>query len=102
MDELHVANDEVARVVPHLIKTIEAPGMVIVEVMADALHTYWVEEYRKAGFTSRLSSWGDEFMLPWEELSERSKDFDRRGILAAVRAMYSAGYRLDQPQEVIT
>lgn len=72
----------------------------IVETMAAALHTYWVEEYRKAGFTSRLSSWGDEFMLPWEELSERSKDFDRRGILAAVRAMYAARYRLDQPQEV--
>ncbi len=56
-----------------------------IEAMAAALHAYWVEEYRKAGFTSRLSSWGDEFMLPWAELSDRCKDFDRRGILAAIQ-----------------
>jgi len=38
------------------------------------------------GTTTRKAAWGEEFMVPWEDLSERGREFDRvimRAILAA-------------------
>ncbi len=59
----------------------------IVELMAEGLHSFWLDQYCKAGFNSRLSLTGEEFMLPWDQLSEASKEFDRQGIRAALSAI---------------
>lgn len=58
----------------------------LVEAMAKSAHDSWWETYKKLGYTSRLAPWGEEFMVPFEELSEQGKEFDRvimRAILAA-------------------
>lgn len=56
----------------------------IVEAMAKSAHDAWHRAYVDLGYVSRLAAWGEEFMVPYEELSERGKEFDRvimRGIL---------------------
>ena len=56
----------------------------LVEVMAEGAHDAWMETYRSWGFTSRKAEWGEEFMVPFAQLSDRGKDLDRtimRGIL---------------------
>jgi hydroxylamine reductase (hybrid-cluster protein) len=58
----------------------------IVEAMAESAHNCWWAAYKQLGYTSRLAAWGEEFMVPYEELSEQGKEFDRvimRAILAA-------------------
>jgi len=58
----------------------------IVEAMAESAHNCWWEAYKQLGYTSRLAAWGEEFMVPYEQLSEQGKEFDRvimRAILAA-------------------
>lgn len=56
----------------------------IVEIMAEHAHNAWLAAYVRLGYTSRKAEWGEEFMVPYEHLSERGKEFDRvimRGIM---------------------
>lgn len=58
----------------------------LVEAMAESAHEAWREAQREQGVISRKAVWGEEFMVPFAELSERGKEFDRvimRGILKA-------------------
>jgi len=58
----------------------------LVESMAESAHNCWWAAYKQLGYTSRLAAWGEEFMVPYEQLSEQGKEFDRvimRAILAA-------------------
>lgn len=57
-----------------------------VEVMARALHSYRVGEWKRVGVTSRTAPSGEEYMLPWYELGEAAREFDRQGIRAALKA----------------
>jgi hypothetical protein len=49
----------------------------IVNGMAEAAHNAWWETYKSLGYTSRKAAWGEEFMVPFDQLSERGKEFDR-------------------------
>lgn len=60
----------------------------IIELMAEGAHEAWMEGYLAEGITSRLAVWGEEFMVPFDQLSERGKELDRRimrGILPRLR-----------------
>lgn len=58
----------------------------LVEAMAESAHDAWMATYISWGLTSRKAEWGEEFMVPFSELTERGKELDRsimRGILDA-------------------
>lgn len=58
----------------------------IVEIMARPAHEAWMKAQTLEGVNSRKAEWGEEFMVPWEQLSERGREFDRvimRAILEA-------------------
>lgn len=65
-------------------------GKWIVERMAESAHNSWWETYKSLGYKSRKAAWGEEFMVPFDELSDQGKEFDRmimRAILAAFDQM---------------
>jgi hypothetical protein len=49
----------------------------LVEAMAESAHEAWLSSYVKLGYKSRKAEWGEEFMVPFDKLSERGKEFDR-------------------------
>lgn len=62
----------------------------IVEAMAESAHNAWWTAYLDMGITSRKAEWGEEFMVPYDELTERGKDLDRvimRAILEKFTVM---------------
>jgi hypothetical protein len=60
-----------------------------IEAMAHSAHQAWLEAYEQLGYVSRLSEWGEEFMVPYGELSEQGKEFDRIIMRAILRVMKS-------------
>ena len=57
-----------------------------IEDVAARVHAAWLEDKRAQGVTSRKSESGEELMVPYEQLSEAGKEFDR----VTVRAVYEA------------
>lgn len=58
----------------------------IIELMAEPAHNAWMQWYAVRGYTSRRAEWGEEFMVPFDLLSEDGKELDRvimRSILFA-------------------
>jgi hypothetical protein len=58
----------------------------IVNAMAESAHEAWMSWYADRGITSRKAAWGEEFLVPFDELSEDGKELDRiimRAILGA-------------------
>ena len=64
----------------------------LVERLAAAAHDGWMASKRDQGLTSRLAEWGEEFMVPYGQLSERAKDIDRSAVRAVLEAIDRAGY----------
>lgn len=64
----------------------------VVEKLAEAAHDAWWQQYVMEGYRSRKAAWGEEFMVPFEELSERGKDFDRLIMRAILKALDEQGY----------
>ncbi len=59
----------------------------VVESMAESAHDAWLQACVGMGYMSRKAEWGEEFMVPFDKLSERGKEFDRvimRAILVAL------------------
>lgn len=57
-----------------------------IEIVANLVHEAWVKSKLAQGFTSRKSETGEELMVPYNQLTEASKELDR----AMVRAVYVA------------
>jgi hypothetical protein len=57
-----------------------------IEVVSAKVHEAWMKTKKAQGIESRKSELGEEMMVPYEELSEDSKDLDR----GTVRAVYAA------------
>jgi hypothetical protein len=66
----------------------------LIEVTAKAAHEGWTEGKRTQGITSRKAEWGEEFMVPYAELSERAKDIDRAAVKSVLDAIERAGLRI--------
>lgn len=62
--------------------------------MAESAHNAWWETYKRLGYTSRKAAWGEEFMVPFEQLSERGKEFDRMIMRAILRRFDTEGYEV--------
>jgi hypothetical protein len=62
---------------------------ILIEEMAESAHNAWWETYKQLGYISRLAAWGEEFMVPYSDLSERGKDFDRM-IMKAILLKFDA------------
>jgi len=67
----------------------------IVEQMAESAHNAWWQTYIDLGYTSRKAAWGEEFMVPFEQLSERGKEFDRMIMRAILNRLDAEGYRVE-------
>ena len=57
-----------------------------IEVVSAEVHAAWMESKRAQGVYSRKSEDGEEMMVPYEQLTEKSKELDR----GTVRAVYAA------------
>ncbi len=64
----------------------------LVEAMAKSAHDCWYQEYLKLGYKSRKAEWGEEFMVPYEDLSNQGKEFDRVIMRAILAAFETNGY----------
>jgi hypothetical protein len=71
----------------------------IVETMAESAHNAWWQTYVGLGYTSRLAAWGEEFMVPYTELSERGKEFDRIIMRAILKALDNQGYDVTKKEK---
>ena len=59
----------------------------LVNAMAEAAHKAWMEAVATQGYTSRRSPWGEECMVPFDQLSERAQEFDRVIVRAILRVL---------------
>ena len=57
-----------------------------IEVVSARVHESWMESKRKNGVSSRKSEDGEELMVPYDQLTEKSKALDR----SSVQAVYAA------------
>ena len=57
-----------------------------IELVSGKVHEAWMKSKRADGITSRKSETGEELMVPYDQLSEASKDLDRN----TVKALYAA------------
>lgn len=64
----------------------------LIEALSEAAHAGWMEGKRAQGVGSRISEWGEEFMVPYSEMSERAKDIDRAAVRSVVDAIRALGY----------
>jgi hypothetical protein len=65
--------------------------------MAESAHNSWWNTYLDLGYTTRKAAWGEEFMVPFEELSEDGKEFDRIIMRAILNAFDDKGITLQFP-----
>jgi hypothetical protein len=57
-----------------------------IEKVSAKVHQAWMEGKKAKGIISRKSEKGEELMVPYEDLTEESKELDR----ASVQAVYAA------------
>jgi hypothetical protein len=67
----------------------------LVELLAEKAHDGWVAGNRAAGVTSRHAEWGEEFMVPYADLSERAKDIDRTAVGFVLDGLSELGVPVD-------
>lgn len=71
----------------------------IVEAMAEAAHEAWLNACAEQGIISRQAAWGEEFIVPWADLSERGREFDRVIMRGILKAFDTNGYDVRQRAE---
>ena len=61
-----------------------------IELVSAKVHEAWMKSKRADGITSRKSETGEELMVPYDQLSEASKDLDRNTVKAVYAAIEEA------------
>jgi hypothetical protein len=61
-----------------------------IEIVANLVHEAWIKSKLAQGFTSRKSEAGEELMVPYNQLTEASKELDRAMVQAVYVAIQSA------------
>ena len=69
----------------------------LVDTMAESAHNAWWQTYIRLGYKSRKAAWGEEFMVPYSELSARGKDFDRMIMRAILEKFADVGVTVGVP-----
>jgi hypothetical protein len=59
----------------------------IVEEVAREMHGDWLRDKKRLKVASHLSPWGEELLVPWERLSERAKDQNRRMVRRTIKTL---------------
>lgn len=74
----------------------------LIEAMASYAHQAWLEAQLEQGTSSRVAAWGEEFMVPFGQLSERGQEFDRVIMRAILAAISDTGHVVieDQPDHI--
>jgi hypothetical protein len=57
-----------------------------IERVSELVHADWVNKKLSGGVKSRMSTWGEELVQPYTELSDKAKQLDRD----TVRVVYEA------------
>jgi hypothetical protein len=57
-----------------------------IELVSAKVHEAWMESKKANGVTTRKSEDGEELMVPYDQLTEKSKNLDR----SSVKAVYAA------------
>lgn len=60
-----------------------------IELVSSAVHDAWIKSKLANGITSRKSEDDEELMVPYEQLTEKSKDLDRNTVKAVYKAIES-------------
>lgn len=60
-----------------------------IEVVSAKVHEAWIASKIANGVTTRKSEDGEELMVPYEELTEKSKALDRNTVKAVYDAIES-------------
>lgn len=76
------------------VKTIVEFYLPDIEEVSALVHDAWMERKRNQGIFSRKSENGEEFMVPYKELSDEAKELDR----ATVRAVYEAMAQINEDE----
>jgi hypothetical protein len=58
-----------------------------IEKVSELVHADWVKKKRAENTQSRRSTWGEELMRPYNELSDRAKQLDRDTVEAVYKAI---------------
>lgn len=66
----------------------------MIELMARNAHEAWMATNLSWGIASRIADWGEEFMVPYDDLSEKGKELDRTIMRSIFMSIYQAGYRV--------
>jgi hypothetical protein len=61
-----------------------------IEKVSELVHADWVDKRLAEGVTSRLSTWGEELVRPYNELSDRAKQLDRNTVEVVYKAIREA------------
>ncbi len=61
-----------------------------IETVSSLVHEAWMKSKIVNGVTSRLSEDGEELMVPYEQLTDKSKDLDRNTVIAVYIAINAA------------
>ena len=74
---------------------------VTVEAMAESAHDAWMAAYLALGYQSRKAAWGEEFMVPFADLSEQGKEFDRIIMRAILTALDRQGFAVVRKEGIL-
>lgn len=58
-----------------------------IDQVAAKVHEAWMESKKANGITSRKSEDGEELMVPYDQLTEKSKALDRNTVVAVYDAI---------------
>jgi hypothetical protein len=72
-----------------------ATGDELIELLAAKSHEGYVAGKRASGSTSRLTESGEEVLVPYDQLSESSKDISRSAARAILEGLVELGAQLD-------
>jgi hypothetical protein len=58
-----------------------------IEKVSELVHADWVNKKLAEGVTSRMATWGEELVLPYDELSDKAKQLDRDTVKVVYKAI---------------
>jgi hypothetical protein len=61
-----------------------------IEKVSELVHADWVNKKLAAGVKSRKSTWGEELVRPYKELSDEGKQLDRDTVQVVYKAIRDA------------
>jgi hypothetical protein len=96
-----MANDYEPKPIPTQHIVLSEDILELVELLAENAHDIWAQERLRDGWT--LGPERDDAerrhpcLVPYAELSERDRDYDRTMVTGSIQAMLALGYTIGRP-----